>query len=241
MRSMRTLIQEQSGFMSLENVLPTDSSYATTAVDIVVKASAFPGRPPRILDLGCGTGETLEMFEKVFPSCTWYGVDIEDSPEVRSRTKTEGNFATFDGVTLPYDDDYFDLIYCRQVFEHVRHPDELAKQIARVLKSDGRFIGSVSFLEPYHSFSMFNFTPLAVCRVFGDAGLKVDCLRPSTDCFFLIFRQLINRSRKFDFLSKYSLIYALLEIGGRILRLNNKQISYLKLQFAGHITFEMRK
>ena len=32
---------------------------------------------------------------------------------------------SFDGINLPYDNDFFDIVYTHQVFEHVRKPHPL--------------------------------------------------------------------------------------------------------------------
>ena len=43
------------------------------------------------------------------------GADIEQSAEVADRTRTDAEFVTFDGTSLPFDDASFDLVYCKQV------------------------------------------------------------------------------------------------------------------------------
>lgn len=45
-----------------------------------------------ILDLGCGTGASIDFFQKIVPNARWIGVDIEDSPEVNSRTRNDAEF-----------------------------------------------------------------------------------------------------------------------------------------------------
>ena len=55
------------------------------------------------------------------------------SPEARERTRHDARFETFDGVSMPFDDGSFDLVYCKQVLEHVRHPEPLLAEVRRVL------------------------------------------------------------------------------------------------------------
>ena len=74
----------------------------------------------RVMDLGCGAGDSVEQFRNVNPAVDWVGVDIERSPEVASRRRTDASFVVFDGVRLPFDDGSFDAVYCKQVLEHVR-------------------------------------------------------------------------------------------------------------------------
>ena len=35
-------------------------------------------RPP-VMDLGCGAGDSVDLFRSVDPDVSWVGVDIEDS------------------------------------------------------------------------------------------------------------------------------------------------------------------
>lgn len=131
-------------------------------------------------------------------------MDIEDSPEVRARRHTGGAVATFDGTNLPFRDGAFDLIYSHQIFEHVHHPDRLLRDIARDLGPGGRFVDSVSYLEPYHSYSIFNFTPYGVMRVLQDAGLELEALSLGIDGPTLIARQVFNRARFFQAFFRHS-------------------------------------
>ena len=49
----------------------------------------------------------------------------------------------FDAETLPYPDSSFDLVYSWGVIHHSEDPARIIKEIHRVLKPGGRFIGMV--------------------------------------------------------------------------------------------------
>ena len=98
-------------------------------------------RATRVMDLGCGTGDSIELFRGLDPEVQWVGVDIEESPEVAERTRGDAEFVTFDGEHLPFDDGSFELVYCKQVLEHVERPRELLREVARVLQPGGWFAG----------------------------------------------------------------------------------------------------
>jgi SAM-dependent methyltransferase len=198
-----------------------------------------------LLDLGCGTGNSFEHFAAATARLAWIGVDIEDSPEVNTRTRTDLDFRTYDGVSIPCDSDSVDVVYCRQVFEHVRFPQELLKDVYRVLAPGGYFVGSTSQLEPLHSSSYWNFTPFGFCVLLKGAGFDEITLKPGIDGLTLISRRVfsyVKLSRLFEvFFRVESPLNAAIEFLGRCGRLDAKARNALKLVFAGQFVFLARK
>jgi len=111
-----------------------------------------------VLDLGCGRGESQKNFTELSSKVHWVGLNIESSPEVNSRMEISDDFQSFDRINVPFPDNYFNIVYSKQVLEHVRYPRELLSEVRRVVKSNGYFIGSTLHLEPFHSLSYWNFT-----------------------------------------------------------------------------------
>lgn len=192
--------------------------------------------PARVLDLGCGDGRGVDVVRACLPDAQYDGVDIEQSPEVSSRSRDDARFHSYDGVNLPFDDKTFDIVYSRQVFEHVRHPDRLAAEVCRVLKPGGAFVGSLAYLEPYHSYSIFNFTPYGLFRVGEDNGLRVREMRPGVEGLSLIMRQMSMRR-----IRGFGIAYPLIGLLARLRSLGVRERNYLKLRFAGHICFAMER
>jgi SAM-dependent methyltransferase len=201
------------------------------------------GGPPgqRVMDLGCGPGESVDVFRRFDPGVDWHGVDIESSPEVAGRTRTDAAFQTYDGVYLPFDDGSFDIVYSHQVFEHVRQPDRLLGEVARVLRRGGAFIGSVSGLEPYHSYSLFNYTPYGWYTLLGDAGLELLELRPGIDGIALIQRAYMGRPGwAMKWVDSSPLNEEIDEWGKKTGR-RPALINLRKLQYCGHIVFHAHR
>lgn len=232
-------------FLESQNAFRAWGTYAASAGKRQTKvegwlaelAPKLAGNSIRVLDLGCGDCRSLELFQSLLPDSIWRGVDIADSPEVASRTHLVSCADTFDGINLPYPDDQFDLIYSRQVFEHVRHPDALAREIARVLRPGGLFLGEVSYLEPYHSYSIFNFTPYGMMLVMRDAGMNLLELRPGIDAPSLYFRQMIGAPNWLDFLFSSSPLNGLISLLGAATFLPDNLTAFLKLQYCGQFSF----
>lgn len=176
----------------LQRAIPTDHARQVEA-DYYLARIPPTEAPLRFLDLGAGDGRSFDAVRAHHPSVEWVGLDIADSPEVRARTRTDCRFVTYDGVQIPFEDERFDVVFSRQVFEHVRHPEPLMREIRRVLKPGGRFIGSVSQLEPFHSNSYWNFTCFGIATIAVDAGLALVEMRPGIDGVTLTLRNFVLR------------------------------------------------
>ena len=221
-------------YPQIERAIPGDHSRVSSAGEML--SGALDGNALRVLDLGCGDGRAIDILKRMSPTARYSGVDIESSPEVASRRRTDGDFYTYDGTTLPFEDASFDVVFSQQVFEHVRHPDRVVREIERVLAPGGRFVGSVSYLEPYHSYSIFNFTPYGVFRVVEDNGLHLREMRPGVEGLSLIARQVTMRR-----IARFPVAYPMIDAAGRVKGWDARRRNYLKLRLAGHICFDAEK
>jgi len=209
-----------------------------------VLADHYAGRlrAQRVVDLGCGAGDSVDLFRSVVSEVSWVGVDIERSPEVAARTRADAEFVTFDGRRLPFDDGSFDLVYCKQVLEHVEHPRDLLAEAARVLEPGGHLAGSTSQLEAFHSYSIFNWTPYGFTRVAEEAGLEVVELRPVIDGFTLVAWRALGLPRFFyRWWAHESPPYRLMELAARAMRLDVRTRNQIKLVLSGQFAFLARR
>jgi SAM-dependent methyltransferase len=248
---------------ALGQIVPSDHSRQARAEDCIeLRLGASPAAPGaehalvqpgsgqswRVLDLGCGDGESVDRFRAVDPGVRWVGLDLEDSPEVRARRRTDAEFVTYDGVAIPFGDASFDLVYCRQVLEHVRHPEPLLNEVRRILVPGGWFCGSTSQLEPYHSLSVWNFTPAGLCILMRAAGLEPVELRPGIDGLALISMRLFGSSpprpvqHLFDsWWARRSPLNALIDGYARVSSMDSRQATATKLVLSGTFTFTARR
>jgi ubiquinone/menaquinone biosynthesis C-methylase UbiE len=225
----------------LGEAIPNDWADQVDLQAMVRSFSRLRSHPMRVLDLGCGSGVAVDFLRGLGADLDYIGVDIAASPQSLGRRRTDARFESFDGIHIPLADDHVDLVYCNQVFEHVRHPDALAADIARVLKPGGQIIASVSFLEPYHSYSLFNFSPLAVKEVMTDAGLDLQWIRPGIDGIALSMRH-VAMQRVFDrYMRRLSPANRLAKIKGRLRKESPRQINARMLEVAGYIVFAASK
>ena len=191
-----------------------------------------------VLDLGCGEGNSVDFFRSLAPEVNWFGIDLESSPEVDRRKRKDASFIDFDGTQIPFENNYFDVIFCHQVLEHVKYPSILLKEVARVLKPNGYFVGSTSHLEPYHSLSTWNYTPYGFHLLLSEAGLEFLEVRPGIDALTLIIRVGLGRPAFFArWWNQESPLNSLIGFVGRLIKKNNRQINFAKLMFCGQFCF----
>ncbi|MDX6697496.1 MAG: hypothetical protein QOE65_893 [Solirubrobacteraceae bacterium] len=206
-------------------------------------APGGPGsRGARVLDLGCGPGDSVDVFRRHDPAVEWVGVDLPESPEVARRTRTDAAFRSFDGRSIPAPDASQDLVFCKQVLEHVRDPEPLLRDAARVLRPGGWFVGSTSQLEPFHSLSLWNYTPYGLTELLEDGGLEVGELRPCIDGLTLVVQRGLGMPRFFFRWWHYeSPLNRFANLFGRAARLDARQVNAIKLILCGQFCFRAVK
>jgi SAM-dependent methyltransferase len=222
---------------TIKDCIPEDHArqvQSTYYIDLLMSRAS---RGTRVLDLGCGTGRTIDLFRRHDPDVDWHGLDIDSSPEVNARTRDDAAFHTYDGVNIPFENERFSIVYSHQTFEHVRHPERLLGEVARVLEPKGAFVGSVSSLEPYHSYSYWNFTPYGWYKILEEAGLRPVEFRPGIDAIAIIQRQYQGNPREASAWFKKSPLNEDIDRWAKKDRRSVTQANLRKLQFAGHLVF----
>lgn len=98
-----------------------------------------------VLDVGAGRGRISEMNFKGLCKKI-YGVDPDKG--IHENPLIDEGFLGLGGSMPFFKDNYFDLIFCDNVLEHVENPTLFYKEISRVLKEGGVFISKTP--NKYH-------------------------------------------------------------------------------------------
>jgi ubiquinone/menaquinone biosynthesis C-methylase UbiE len=123
--------------MSLDNY----KKWMIPLVDDLSKYLKIKSETLKILDVGCGPGLLSKELSVRFPEAKITGIDISRYSIKLAKKNCEGikniNFIIADVHKLPFPDEYFDLVVCKDSFHQFSNPIKAIKEMYRVLKPGG--------------------------------------------------------------------------------------------------------
>ena len=117
-------------FLNRKYVLPT------------VLEHRFSKNVKRVLDLGCGSGDTTLELARRFPSAQIVGVDPDPYQIQKARwhdTDSRLRFLVGDGQRLPFKNGSFDAVFAFDVMHHIEQYKRAVLEVNRVLCKGGYF------------------------------------------------------------------------------------------------------
>lgn len=112
----------------------------------VLDAAASGARDLSVLDCGCGTGHNLRQLSRYGVAI---GIDVTAAGVALAREAGHA-VARADVTRLPFASARFDLVTSFDVLQCVPDDRAAAREIARVLKTGGRFVGTVAAMDVLH-------------------------------------------------------------------------------------------
>jgi ubiquinone/menaquinone biosynthesis C-methylase UbiE len=135
----------------------------------------IPPKKGLALDIGCGEGWVSREIKK--KGYHVIGLDIDEKMLKKANKFCHETILYDCQKRLPYPENYFDLIVCLDVLEHLKYPERTLSEIYRVLKSQGACIiripnGKMDFLFALEGHVRF-ITMKRILKWFDKYGFKV--------------------------------------------------------------------
>ncbi len=150
----------------------------------------FIAKVPRILDYGFGCG--TEVLHLLLLGYDAYGVDVNEMKyaytmqlinDLGYPSEWKNHFMLYDGETICFEDNTFDLVFSDQVLEHVPDCHASVKEMLRVCKRDGWVdVRCPNYDSSWEGHFLVDFgKPLRdnkeeFCRYFVEKGSNIDVI-----------------------------------------------------------------
>jgi len=121
----------------------TDSYFQNSRQDLLELIP--PPGPYRILELGAGSGATLRTAKARGLASEVVGMDIAKVDDIDTEGPVVDRFiyGNIEELELDFPDNYFDVVLCGDVLEHLVDPWKIVEKIHKHLKPGGLFISSI--------------------------------------------------------------------------------------------------
>ncbi|MCK4223722.1 MAG: class I SAM-dependent methyltransferase [candidate division Zixibacteria bacterium] len=102
------------------------------------------GSGNKILDIGCGEGQTGWTLKKSGKAKEVVGVELIEGPAKRAEIRLDRVIhGDVEEITLSFEPGYFDYIILADVVEHLIDPWRVIKQLSRFLSREGFLVASI--------------------------------------------------------------------------------------------------
>jgi len=131
----------------------------------------LPALSGKLLDIGCGKMPYKKHILENSKVQHYTGLDIETALPYDSEVKPD---YTWDGITMPFENESFNSAFGTEVLEHCPDPEIILKEVHRVLKNNGTFFFTVPFLWNLHEtpHDEYRYTPFSLTRHLENSGFS---------------------------------------------------------------------
>jgi 2-polyprenyl-3-methyl-5-hydroxy-6-metoxy-1,4-benzoquinol methylase len=123
-------------------------------------------KPKNILDVGCNDGSRTIFVAEHFRinAKNVYGIDYDDELITLCRERFNTEKVDLEVDNIPHENDFFDLVICNQVLEHLKSYRKVIDDLVRVTKEGGYIIIGIPNLAHLINriYLLFGFQPMCI-------------------------------------------------------------------------------
>jgi ubiquinone/menaquinone biosynthesis C-methylase UbiE len=164
-----------NGFTGLRPCIGNYQAYFARYYILQAVENAIPLFSGKLLDVGAGSSPYKAMIMASGNISDYIKLDFASS-EYHSCHELD---LTWDGKSIPLNDQSVDTVFMTEVLEHVHKPGEMLQEVRRVLKPNGILFLTVPFIWPIHElpYDYHRFTPIALKTYIEEASFDVQTVQ----------------------------------------------------------------
>jgi methionine biosynthesis protein MetW len=161
--------------------------------------SLIPAGKHRILEIGCGTGNTGKTLKEQNKAAEVIGIELVATVAAQAEKNLDKVIvADIEKLQMPFADEYFDYVILADILEHLHNPSQTIERLKKHIKKGGRIIASIPNVRywkvlkelvikgqwTYRSDGILDdthlrfFTKKSITNLFQSAGFSVDLVTP---------------------------------------------------------------
>lgn len=158
-------------FVAVDFTVENLDRYFTRSSILKTINHQLPNFKGNLLDIGCGKMPYKDYLFQNSSVTNYVGLDIENALIYDDNVKPD---FTWDGKSMPFEDESFDCAFGTEVLEHCPEPEIVLGETCRVLKAGGLFFFTVPFLWPLHEVphDEYRYTPWSLERHLKNSGFR---------------------------------------------------------------------
>lgn len=168
-----------------------------------------------LLDAGCGSQRYREYCNHLMYKTQDFGqFKVDETPSLSAfKEKYQYGKLDYRGDIWDIDEknEFFDVILCTEVFEHIAYPNETIKEFSRLLKRGGKLIlttpaNCLRHMDPYYFYSGFSNRWFE--EMLPKNGFKIDKIIPNGDYYTWMRAEVGRTITRVNLLTKFFLFPA---------------------------------
>jgi len=162
---LRTRLPIAHRVFRIHPLMPATAYWRIYEAEVILRGLRGSGRG---LDLGCGDGSFASVLFPAAPNLCWTGVEVDEvDAELARRSGQYEDVLLTRGEDMPFEAEYFDVVFSNCVLEHIDGLDTVLENVGRMLKPGGQLIFTVPSEDFYQTLGIPR-----LLRALGLPGLR---------------------------------------------------------------------
>ena len=119
-----------------------DDYYTHVRSDIIAMMNPPENKHIKVLEIGCGLGETLAKIGYLFPGAEVHGIELVDTIASIGNNRFDIRCGDIENMELD-DDELYDYVIFADVLEHLRYPEDVLVRMRKHLTECGYVLTSI--------------------------------------------------------------------------------------------------